>query len=262
MKKLLGGIAISALLAAPALAADLPARMPVKAAPAPVVAAAIWTGCYIGANGGYGSGSEERTGDDAASTFWFLAVGNSDSVKMRGGLVGGQIGCNWQAPGSNWVFGIEFAGDAAKIEKEKTSVFFPASDTWKTDVSAILALKGRIGWATGANGALLPYITGGAAAVRMTSRFVDAITNGGTTAEERDWYLGGLIGAGLEYQLTPNWIIGVEYNHIWLGKKSFVTNNVTNVGADFTHAWHNKTHLDTIVGRISYKFGGPVVARY
>ena len=64
MKKILGGIVVSALLAAPALAADLPARMPVKAPPAPIVAVFNWTGCYIGGHVGYALGQSEVTPDD------------------------------------------------------------------------------------------------------------------------------------------------------------------------------------------------------
>ncbi len=54
MKKLLLGALAVATMAAPALAADLPAR-PYKAPP-PVVVAPIydWTGFYIGGNGGWG----------------------------------------------------------------------------------------------------------------------------------------------------------------------------------------------------------------
>ena len=56
MKKiLLGTIGAVALgLAAPAVAADLPQRMP-AAAPVMMVAVYDWTGFYIGANGGWGS---------------------------------------------------------------------------------------------------------------------------------------------------------------------------------------------------------------
>ena len=50
-------VSAAAMAASTAFAADLPARMPVKApmySPAPVV---NWTGFYGGLNGGYGWGS-------------------------------------------------------------------------------------------------------------------------------------------------------------------------------------------------------------
>ena len=52
-------IAASFALAGTASAADLRRPMPVKA-PAPVaVAAYSWTGCYVGAGGGYGMWNQE-----------------------------------------------------------------------------------------------------------------------------------------------------------------------------------------------------------
>src|SRR5205085_11796897 len=53
MKKiLLGSAALVAMFAAPAIAADVPARAPVYKAPPPMEAVFIWTGCYIGVNAG------------------------------------------------------------------------------------------------------------------------------------------------------------------------------------------------------------------
>jgi len=61
---LAGGMLAAALIAgAPADAAD----MPLKAAPAPVIAP-TWTGTYIGINGGYGWGTSRQ------STFPFTAT--------------------------------------------------------------------------------------------------------------------------------------------------------------------------------------------
>lgn len=55
-----------AALSGQALAAD----MPVKAIrPAPVVAAVSWTGCYVGAGGGYGHYYQENTGYDEGPPF-------------------------------------------------------------------------------------------------------------------------------------------------------------------------------------------------
>ena len=52
MKRLLlAGVALSAFVAGPAIAADLRARPVYKAAP-PVVTYYSWTGCYVGGNVG------------------------------------------------------------------------------------------------------------------------------------------------------------------------------------------------------------------
>ena len=58
---LLIGTAISALTAASAFAADLPTK---KAPPAPIVVVPFtWTGCYVGAEGGFGWGKEKDNFD-------------------------------------------------------------------------------------------------------------------------------------------------------------------------------------------------------
>src|SRR5438445_12274563 len=101
MKKLL--LASSALMfAGPAFAADLPARMSVKA---PVVAAVpySWTGCYVGAHAGYGWGTTDFY--DPAGNF-ALAAGTTVRAKREGPLAGGQIGWNYQFA-SNWEVGLQ-----------------------------------------------------------------------------------------------------------------------------------------------------------
>src|SRR5262245_43373634 len=51
-KYLLTGVALSALAAGPAMAADLRAPAPVYKAPPPVVTYYNWTGCYVGGHFG------------------------------------------------------------------------------------------------------------------------------------------------------------------------------------------------------------------
>src|SRR5690349_2422519 len=94
-KSLLLSAAYLALAAAPAFAADLPARGPVKA-PAYIPPAFSWTGCYIGVHVGGA----------------FVADSGSDNAGFLGGA---QLGCNYQfAP--NFALGIEgdFSGSSLK----------------------------------------------------------------------------------------------------------------------------------------------------
>ena len=62
MKKVLLALAAAAAFSGSAYAADLPARMPLKAAPPPPLPIASWTGCYVGGGGGWGMWNDERTG--------------------------------------------------------------------------------------------------------------------------------------------------------------------------------------------------------
>ncbi|MEA2944718.1 MAG: outer rane immunogenic protein, partial [Alphaproteobacteria bacterium] len=109
MKKiLLATVALTALVAAPAMAADL-ARPVYKAAPPPVVYAYSWTGCYVGGNGGgvWVHKDYALTGVGIAGfggvNFPAIGMGSHDASSGIGGV---QVGCNYQFAGG-WVIGIQ-----------------------------------------------------------------------------------------------------------------------------------------------------------
>ena len=98
--------ALALISARPGLAADLPTRMPVKAAPAPVRVFS-WTGCYLGGHVGWGWGrktfADTLNGD--LVDFFTGGVQSSLDVDTNGFLGGGQIGCDYQFA-TNWVVGV------------------------------------------------------------------------------------------------------------------------------------------------------------
>src|SRR5262245_54695621 len=91
---LVGGLLMSAALAAPALAAD----MPVKARPSPVAAAYDWSGFYMGIHAGYGWGD---------TSFTMPGFAGTSEYDANGFVGGGHVGINWQP--NQFVFGIEGA---------------------------------------------------------------------------------------------------------------------------------------------------------
>src|SRR4051812_40780789 len=70
---------------APTFAADIVRPAPVIVAPKAAVFS--WTGCYIGANGGYGWGDKE---------FTEVIQQLDPTVHVTGWLAGGQVGCDKQ----------------------------------------------------------------------------------------------------------------------------------------------------------------------
>ena len=115
MKKL--GFVVLALGAATfqATAADL-ARRPVVA-PAPVVVPAFsWTGFYVGANVG-GAWSSTTITSNITGANW-----KPSNTTFIGG---GQLGYNYQWPGSNWVIGAEWTFDWGGGEKTSNVVTIP-----------------------------------------------------------------------------------------------------------------------------------------
>src|SRR5437016_8904803 len=127
MKKiLLGSVATGALVAAgSASAADLGPRPAYKAppmvAPVPVFS---WTGCFVGAHGGWGWGKKDvtevgRSGPAAATN---VAGSASAGIDTSGAIFGGQIGCDYQFAG-NFVIGVQ--GDFAGARMTGDVVGFP-----------------------------------------------------------------------------------------------------------------------------------------
>jgi outer membrane immunogenic protein len=83
-KSVLGLVAMGALIAGPAMAAD----MPVKAPPAPVAPAYSWTGFYIGGEVGGGWASETVTIVTQSSATPGFPVGFSSNRNLSGFLGG------------------------------------------------------------------------------------------------------------------------------------------------------------------------------
>jgi outer membrane immunogenic protein len=121
---LLGAVASVALLAGPAIAADLP----MKARPiAPI--APSWTGFYVGLNAGGSFGSDTATQN---ATFTSTALGangllsNTAQHAPKGWLAGGQLGYNWQVS-SSYVLGLEADWQWTSQKAAATSCTPPAS---------------------------------------------------------------------------------------------------------------------------------------
>jgi outer membrane immunogenic protein len=100
----------------------------------------------------------------------------------------------------------------------------------------------------------LLYVKGGAAAVKeeyhFQNRLVPAIFS---TAQETRW--GGALGLGVEFGITPNWSFGVEYNHLFLGKRDMTFDPVVFLGG-LQPVTAMKHDPDVVTLRINYRFGG------
>jgi outer membrane immunogenic protein len=201
-KLLLAGMAGAALLVAGSVnAADLPARMPVKAPPVvPVVPVFTWTGFYVGGHLGY---LWAHTNIEESEVI--LASGHTN------GVVGGVLG------GANWQTGPLVLGGEADIgwsnaHGSKLGQFdelFEYSIRWTSHV------RGRIGYAFGGT---LVYIAGGLAIAHDTVRMVELeqqMVCGGT-------FTGGSIGGGVEQAFTRQISGRLEYLYDDFGHKTYV----------------------------------------
>jgi len=188
----IAGACLVTLISAPSVAADLGGATPSalrfdSTAPAP-----IWTGLYIGADGGL--------------SFASGATAN--------GFVGGlHVGYNYQM--AHWVFGIET--DIAYDSFLTSSLTSAASPGW------VGTLRPRLGYAMGP---LLFYGTGGI-----------AYGNSALFSTTGDSRFGWAAGAGVEYALSKNMSLRLEYLHTDLDASAnaadHLTDNVVRLGINF-----------------------------
>ena len=252
-KILMGAIGAVALgLSAPASAADMAARPYTKAPPPAIATIYDWSGFYIGINGG--GGSSHKCWD-------FVGVGGVLTAEgchnATGGTVGGQIGYRWQS--ANWVFGVEGQGNWADFRGDNVSLIAAFGTRNRSQIDAFGLITGQVGYAW--NNVLF-YVKGGGAVVGdkydvfVAPGFVGAGTLLASASETR-W--GGTVGAGLEFGFAPNWSVGVEYDHIFLGHRTI--GFTTPAGAAFGS---DRIGQDVDIGlvRLNYRWGGPAIARY
>jgi outer membrane immunogenic protein len=258
MKKiLLGVVGLIALGAAPALAADLPARPYPAKAPAMIAAIYDWSGFYVGLNGGGGSSRKcwdvNNVGGVAVAPAF--REGCHDAT---GGMAGGQIGFRWQAGG--WVFGVEAQGDWANFKGSNLSagpvaLGLPALLTNQSKIDAIGLFTGQVGYAWNN---VLWYVKGGAA---LTNDRYNGLATGTNfvldTVNETRW--GGAIGTGVEVAFAPSWSVAVEYDHLFMGSRNLNFSTQTGVLSR-----NDRISQDVDIGtvRVNYRWGGPVIAKY
>jgi len=239
-----------ALVSGAASAADLPARTYTKA-PAMVAPVYDWSGFYIGINGGGASSHDCLTITSVAGV---AVVPNSEGChSATGGLVGGQLGYRWQV--TNWVFGVEGQGDWANLKGSNSSQTAIIPYTNQTKIDAIGLLTGQVGYAWNN---VLWYVKGGAAVTdNKYSSYFTATGIVWNQASETRW--GGAVGTGVEVGFAPNWSVGVEYDHLFMGTQG-VTFPASAIAV--TRSDNIKQDVDMGTVRVNYRFGGPVVAKY
>ena len=200
MKKLLASIAITASFAGSAFAADLPRKAP-PMAPAPVVMA-NWTGCYLGAGGGYGLFDQEISTVAANG-----ARSATIDVGGRGWFGTVQVGCDYQFA-DRFVIGAfgdwDWSGLKGNMTWIRGGTATPAGGIVGTERQDwTWSAGGRIGYLVLPQ--LLTYFSGG-----YTETQFDAITDltfgfGGvpaTTFLPGQRYKGWFLGTGYEYGLS------------------------------------------------------------
>jgi outer membrane immunogenic protein len=237
MKLLLVCSVSLAIVSGSALAADMSVKAPI-APPPPVFS---WTGLYLGVEGGGGWGRENYL-DNSTVAF---PPGTAISQSPDGGIFGGVLGFRYQA--GQFVFGIEGTGAWADLTSSVNPAPVPIDSF---NVRSLYTATGQVGWAI--NQALL-YVKGGWAGGSVNTSIARPTTGGFASQSQSDD--GWTVGAGLDYAVWQNFVLGVEYDHFDLGYGPFSTVGV--LGSTYVVGTTSRLTIEQFVGRLTYKFGMP-----
>lgn len=263
-KLLVGLVAIGALIAAPAMAADM--RMPLKAPPAPVVSAYNWTGFYIGGEVGGGWVSQTTTIVTQSSATPGFPVGYSNTRSLSGFLGGINAGYNYQI--NQFVVGLDGDYTWADVTGSSSNVSPTTGDvaTHSDRMDWVATVTGRLGVVFNNNWLL--YGKGGwawAAFHDNTSTFnatQTTLLDTSTASTTRD---GWTAGVGIEWAFAPNWSAKVEYDYVGFEGETHAITEVSAATGAVTFPLRSTTsNLNMVKGGIDYhfNFGGPIATRY
>jgi outer membrane immunogenic protein len=254
MKKLLMAMTAMAALSSAAVAADIPVRAPAYRAPA-AVPTFSWTGCYIGAGGGYGMWNQEN---QTVSAVTGAALDVVTTNGGRGWFGTAQVGCDYQFAGS-WVIGAFGDWDFGRLRGQMTSTALGINGD--EDLKWSWAAGGRIGYVIMPQ--LLGYISGGYTQARFSSvSFFGAVTGLATVpalSVNEQTYDGWFIGSGYEYGLNfilPGLFWKTEYRFASYNNNN--DNNNRNVvlvaGVPGTTAINSEKWVQTIRSELVWRF--------
>jgi opacity protein-like surface antigen len=251
----IGLLAFAAASAGSAVAADIAAR---PMGPPPFVAPAVvpeWVGFYIGINGG---GGGAHTSFDQQTFFTSTVFPGTPfglpNASPSGGIFGFQVGHNWQ-----WgpvVGGLEIDFDGADLHETSAFFILPTfpfdAFTREAKIDELASARGRLGYLIFPNWLL--YGTAGIGWGHFRLNTTDAFAIPGfaalTTATSFTNEFGWVIGAGLEWQFFPHWLLRGEWLHYDFGR-------VSHFDTAFPFPFDNVNTRTTVdIGRaaISYKF--------
>jgi outer membrane immunogenic protein len=233
--------------------------MPVKA---PSYAPAFsWTGTYVGANVGGIWGKFDVNPATTNNLTGLVVAPGAMSINNSSVIGGVQAGYNWQI--GQWVLGLEqdyqFTGLKQTATFAAPAGLFLGGDALAVKTDYLAATRAKIGMAWDRT---LIYAAGGleTGLFDVSSTYV-ARGAGGSPAvgftDANKLHFGFNVGAGIDYAVTNNVFIGVEYRYLDLGKETY------NLGA-FTPAGAAAQTVSSSVGltasevtaRLNFKLGG------
>jgi outer membrane immunogenic protein len=260
---LLGVAGLALTAAAPALAADLPPEMPMKAT---FQQRFTWTGCYMGAHAGGVWAQTNATDpvllvqDNAAFGLAGNTVGTTTAnVHQSGAVIGGQIGCDYQFSPS-FVVGIEGGASGSTLKGSTLVPFQPAvafpgeTALVKVTTDFIPTLTARVGYAVDH---VLLYAKGGAAWAYNKYSVIGTFQGTPFDAEGLSIKTGWTAGVGVEWAFADDWSARLEYDYYDFGNQAVTMSHTDPAGVtSFTGPMSYKQTAQTVKLGVNFRVPG------
>ena len=219
----------TAIAGAMAMAAALPAK-------------ADWGGLYIGAGIGWQGTEIDWRYSNPQPANCCAPITNDWDAAVASGFIG--IQHQW----GQVVVGLEasWSGLIEDRSGERPGCIIGDPRPCQTGLNHVFTIGPRLGFAP--NHQLLVYVTGGYAAGTIASSLV-------TFDNTSEYHDGWFIGAGFDWRVHGNWILGLEYRHIELDSKLHCVgggNCSPNSSPDNRFV---EATADSVQVRLSYKWG-------
>jgi outer membrane immunogenic protein len=222
-----GAAALLGLLTGSAVAADLAEPEVVQVMDTVPVGAFSWSGAYVGANAGYAWGHSK----------WDISTTTRNVTNEPSSFIGG-VQAGYQYQFSNGLLVGAEAGWQWLDGDDKSRCPNPAFRCG-TRIDWLADIRAKAGYGYDR---FLVYAAGG---VSFADVNIYARPKAGGFSRSKT-ATGWNIGAGLDYAVTDNVVLGVEYKYADLGKVSY-----GNVGGARVK---DRLYMHAVTARVSYKF--------
>jgi outer membrane immunogenic protein len=208
-----------------------------------------WSGVYVGGKLGGAWSDIDWTQDLSVFSAAGAAAPGTPVTFGPSGIAGGVFGgANLQM--GQWIFSLEASYIGLGLSESATSPFFPATDTFQTDIEWLATVEPRIGYTWNRTFA---FVKGGWAGGDATFSVSSPVRGSASTKEFVD---GWTIGGGLEYACWSSVILGIEYQHITLDLADAADCPLCAAGIPIgtPSSVAGTANIDAVMARASYLF--------
>jgi outer membrane immunogenic protein len=207
-----------------------------------------WSGFYAGGSLGAAFTNAESTEIIFPDSLEFFQSLNYDQSETS---VTGGVHAGWQRQWGKLVAGAEIGFSLLQFDTTKESPLLSefvgiVNLQRSVELRDIFTLTGRLGYA---EERWLAYAKGGLATAEVDVSYRETITGATTSSSGRE--VGWTAGLGIDYALTQNWVLGIEYNYLHFRTDiqpppiAFPPTQTGDVDVD----------TQTLVVRLNYRFG-------